>query len=115
MSVASAVQRLLGPDSPVTVEAYDGSTALADDAAGTLVIHSPDSLRRFATSPGELGVVRAYVAGDIDLEGDLFQVLTKLVEHRPRADPKAIAELAKAVGPQVFKPIAPPPEEIHLH
>ena len=36
------------------------------------IIRSPDAVARVLTRPGELGIARAYVAGDIDIEGDIF-------------------------------------------
>ena len=41
-----------------------------------LVVRSPDALRRIVTAPGELGLARAYVAGDLDVEGDIHAALT---------------------------------------
>ena len=37
----------------------------------TLKILRRDALARMLTHPGELGLARAFVAGDIDVEGDL--------------------------------------------
>ena len=34
-----------------------------------MVMRSPDALRRIITAPGELGIARAYVAGDLDIDG----------------------------------------------
>jgi cyclopropane-fatty-acyl-phospholipid synthase len=56
------------------VRAYDGSRAGPVDAPAALVLRSPNALRRMVTAPGELGLGRAYVAGDLDVEGDLFAV-----------------------------------------
>jgi cyclopropane-fatty-acyl-phospholipid synthase len=43
----------------------------------TVRIHfkSPDALRRLLWAPGELGLARAYVAGDIEVEGSIFDLL----------------------------------------
>ena len=84
----------------------------AADAIGTLFIKSPDAIRRVLTAPGELGLGRAYVAGDIDFEGDLFEALGAFADHLPKIEPKALIELAKAVGPSGLKPLPPPPEEL---
>ena len=37
----------------------------------TVKILSRDAISRVLTHPGELGLARAYVAGDIDVDGDL--------------------------------------------
>src|SRR5665647_3117870 len=70
--LAGTLASLLGGDLPVAIRAYDGSYAGPSDASATLVIRSPDAVRRVLSSPGELGMARAYVAGDIELDGDIY-------------------------------------------
>ena len=77
------VEDLLGTDLPVAVRSYDGGRLGPDDAAATIVIRSPDALQRILQAPGELGFGRAYVAGDLDVEGDVYAAL-QLQERRPR-------------------------------
>ncbi|WP_248294797.1 cyclopropane-fatty-acyl-phospholipid synthase family protein [Actinoplanes sp. TBRC 11911] len=43
-----------------------------------LVIRNKRALRRIMWQPNELGLARAYVSGDLDLEGDLYDALTRL-------------------------------------
>jgi cyclopropane-fatty-acyl-phospholipid synthase len=103
---------MLGADLPVALEAYEGTRLGPDDATATLVVRSRDALRRMATAPGELGLARAYVAGDLDLQGDIFAALE--LRHRlehARIGPREIAEIARVVGPSVLVPLHPPPEE----
>jgi cyclopropane-fatty-acyl-phospholipid synthase len=111
MGIASVVQQVLGPDIPLAIDAYDGTEASPPAPIGTIIIRSPDAIRRFVTAPGELGLARAYVAGDIDFEGDLFVALAAFSEHLPKLDPRVLVQLAKTVGWDGLKPIAPPPEE----
>ena len=84
MRLADLVRRVLGPDVPVAVHAYDGSESRPPDAIATFDPPSPEALQRFVTAPGELGLGRAYVAGDIDVEGDLFGALAR--HRRPPAE-----------------------------
>ncbi|WP_019629977.1 class I SAM-dependent methyltransferase [Actinomadura atramentaria] len=70
---------LLGDDGtpdelPVRVSAWDGSSV---GPAGTpaFVIRHRRALRRLLWKPGEMGLVRAYVAGELDIEGDVFAAL----------------------------------------
>jgi cyclopropane-fatty-acyl-phospholipid synthase len=115
MSVATLIESLLGADLPVAFRAYDGSTYGPADAASTIVIRSPDALRRMVTSPGELGIGRAYVAGDIDLQGDVFAALE--LRHRlPRIRLNAAQwrEAVALVGASGFRPLPLPPEEARL-
>jgi cyclopropane-fatty-acyl-phospholipid synthase len=115
MGIASVVQRALGPDLAVAIEAYDGSRAGPNHAVGTLILRSPDAIRRFVSAPGQLGLGRAYVAGDIDFEGDLFATLHLFADHPPRFDAGALTELARTVGVSNLRPLPPPPEEARLH
>jgi cyclopropane-fatty-acyl-phospholipid synthase len=63
-----------GIDLPVRVRAWDGSEA-GPAGPPTLVLRSPLALRRALWRPGELGLARAYVSGDLDVEGDLTEGL----------------------------------------
>jgi cyclopropane-fatty-acyl-phospholipid synthase len=72
-TIAWAASRA-GVDLPVRVRAWDGSEA--GPAGGpTVVLRSPLALRRALWRPGELGLARAYVSGDLDVEGDLTEGL----------------------------------------
>src|SRR5947209_8034632 len=75
MTLATIVEQVLGPDLPIGFRAYDGSSLGPPDPRATIVVRNPDAIRRIVTSPGELGLARAYVAGDLDLEGDVFALL----------------------------------------
>jgi cyclopropane-fatty-acyl-phospholipid synthase len=116
MTLASLVEELLGEDLPVGVEGYDGSTAGPPDAPATLRIRTPDALRRILGAPGELGFARAYVAGDIELDGDIYALLglhDRVVNTRlgPRFLRKALDELG---GIRNMRLLPPPPEEVRL-
>jgi cyclopropane-fatty-acyl-phospholipid synthase len=116
MALASIIESVLGSDLPVAVRAYDGSALGPPDAAATLYIRSPDALRRIVTSPGELGFARAYVAGDLDLEGDIYAGLA-LRDRLPdvKLHPAQLLEVAREVGYKNLRPLPPPPEEARLH
>ena len=80
-----------------------------------VVLRSPEALRRIVTAPGELGFARAYVAGDLDIEGDLYEAL-ELLERR-RALSRLVPELLPVVrdlGIDALRPLPPPPEEARL-
>ena len=74
MTIAERIAGLLrdatGFEPPVRLRAWDGSEAGPLDGP-VLVIRSRRALRRLLWAPGELGLARAYVTGDIDVEGDL--------------------------------------------
>jgi cyclopropane-fatty-acyl-phospholipid synthase len=75
---------LLGSELPVRFVFWDRTSLGSADTPGTVMVHSVDAVRRIAWAPGELGVSRAYVAGDIEIEGDMFAVLRVLREAAPR-------------------------------
>jgi cyclopropane-fatty-acyl-phospholipid synthase len=116
MALADLLQELLGPDVPIAIEAYDGSRLGPADAPATLLIRSPTALRRIVQAPGELGFARAYVAGDIDLEGDIFAALA-LRDHLPDMKLRPAQWLAalRLVGPGALKPVPRPRQEARLH
>ena len=116
-SAAEAIGPLLdalAPNVAVRVELWDGTTA-GGSGGPTVRICSVDALRRLLWAPGELGVGRAYVAGDIDIDGDILEAVAAL---RPagaqlRAGPcqvAAVVTAAKRVG-AIGRPLPPPPEE----
>jgi cyclopropane-fatty-acyl-phospholipid synthase len=117
MTLAKLLEDLLGSDVPVAFEAFDGSRLGPHDAPATIVIRSADALRRIITSPGELGFARAYVAGDIDVEGDVYAALD-LRDRLPtirltRRQWVAAVRLAGRSGG--LRRLPPPAEEAQLH
>jgi cyclopropane-fatty-acyl-phospholipid synthase len=117
MALAPLVDEVLGGNVPLAVEAYDGSRAGPGDASTRLILRGPDALRRIITAPGELGLARAYVAGDIDLEGSIWDLLA-LRDRMPdvRIDPRVVLRLVKELGGwREVRRLEPPPEEARLH
>lgn len=116
--MAPLLARLLGDHLSIRLEFWDGSTAGPADAAGAIIVRRPDALRRLLWAPGELGLARAFVTGDIDVEGNIIDVVEALsgnlvkgdVGSGPAATASAIraAVQLRAAGP----PLPPPPEEI---
>src|SRR3954454_15205012 len=107
---------VFGHDSPVRFELWDGSSFGSADG-GTIVVHSTMALRRLLWAPGELGLARAFVAGDIDIDGDIFVVLDALLPHIRRVGRARIAQAlpagllaARRLGVVGGAP-KPPPEE----
>ncbi|MFI9602628.1 class I SAM-dependent methyltransferase [Streptomyces sp. NPDC052043] len=118
------LEQLLETPLPVRVRAWDGSEAGPPDAP-KLVVRNRRALRRLLFKPGELGLARAWVAGDLTVEGDLYtalDLLSGLIWERGEdarglgrtlRDPDARAAvrgLVKLAGPPL--PPAPPLEEV---
>ncbi|MER6469026.1 class I SAM-dependent methyltransferase [Streptomyces collinus] len=127
----SLAERMLGAPLPLRIRAWDGSQA-GPPGAPALVIRNRRALRRMLFKPGELGLARAWVAGDLDIEGDLYTALEAMAGSvwergedartltQALRDPEVRAagrELLRLVGPPI--PPAPPREEVrrrrHLH
>ncbi|WP_030466687.1 SAM-dependent methyltransferase [Lentzea aerocolonigenes] len=104
-------ERVLGAPLPIGIRAWDGSVAGPQDGT-VLVIRSRDALRRLVWRPDELGLARAYVSGELDVEGDLAVGLSQIwglvrrgVTRRPRL--VEVAKLAlrlKVIGPNPDAP-----------
>lgn len=121
-TLAGLVRRFLGVELPVRLRAWDDSEAGPADAP-VVVIRSPKALRRLLWDPNELGLARAYVASDIDVEGDLRDGLSRfwgLARREGLGKVKlSLADrlhaLRQAVRLGVIGPRpAPPPEEARL-
>ncbi|HVV77379.1 MAG TPA: cyclopropane-fatty-acyl-phospholipid synthase family protein [Mycobacteriales bacterium] len=73
-AIASDLETLLAPlfggRLPVGIRAWDGSAA-GPLGQPTIVLRSPRALAHVAWAPGELGLARAYIAGDLDVDGDI--------------------------------------------
>lgn len=68
---------LVGGELPVHLTAWDGTTAGPVDAPH-VTLSSPQAIRRLLWHPGELGAAQAYVTGEIDVEGDLLEGLSRV-------------------------------------
>ncbi len=115
-AVRPLLQALLG-EPTVRIEFWDGSAIGPRDAPGTLLVRSPNVLRRIVWAPGELGVSRAFVAGELDFEGDLFELIGALrpaglkLHRELTAVPQAL-RAAQGLGVGLLgRPLPPPPEE----
>ncbi|SFK87194.1 SAM-dependent methyltransferase [Geodermatophilus ruber] len=122
--LAAAVTEVLGvAQLPVRLRLWDGSEA-GPPGAPVIRVRSPRAVRRLMWAPGELGLGRAYVAGELDLEDDVFATLAALTSSgrvgsaepttplgvRARLRLAATAARLGALGPDP----APPPEEVRL-
>ncbi|SDJ21561.1 Cyclopropane fatty-acyl-phospholipid synthase [Frankineae bacterium MT45] len=68
--IAGIVKESAGLDLPVRIRAWDGSEAGPTNTP-VLLINNRRALRRLLWSPNELGLARAYITGDLDVDGDI--------------------------------------------
>ncbi|MFA5709071.1 class I SAM-dependent methyltransferase [Mycolicibacterium sp.] len=106
-----------GEGLPLRFTAYDGSSAGPEDAPVGLNLLTPRGTTYLATAPGDLGLARAYVSGDLETygvhPGDPYELLAALAHklnfRRPSA--RTLAQIIRSIGVERLKPIAPPPQE----
>ena len=106
-----------GQQNPLKFTAYDGSTAGPEDATVGLDLLTPRGTTYLATARGDLGLARAYVSGDLELQGvhpgdpyDLLKMLAEKMDFR-RPPARVLANIVRSIGFEHLKPIAPPPQE----
>lgn len=105
---------VLGDNPPLHMQFPDGSTVGPPDAAMRVNVRSTDAFVHLLRAPGELGLARAYVSGEVDIEGDITQALAanELVQQSD-AGPLDLVPLARALGSDLFRNPPPiPPEEM---
>ncbi|HEV2887921.1 MAG TPA: class I SAM-dependent methyltransferase [Jatrophihabitans sp.] len=116
MKIADLVSMLTVDGAPMRFEAYDGSAFGPADAAITLELVNERGLRYLATAPGDLGLARAYVRGDLLLHGahpgDPYDALRSLGDWRfRRPTPKEAGVLLREMGWRNLLPPEPPAQE----
>jgi len=118
MALAEVFEAIVGPDAPVEFSAYDGSRAGAAGSAVKITVRSPVAVAYLAQAPGALGLARAYVAGHLDVDGDMYQALSRMT--RAQSVSLTAAEKLRLLqalgGPKLLlHRMAPPPQEVRVH
>lgn len=122
-AVHGLLRAVLRSELPLNIRCWDGSEAGPPDAPVRLVLNRRRALRRLVWEPNELGLARAYVSGDLDVESELFESLSALeslidnqdagplaLDWKTRRDMVRTGLRLGAFGP----PPKPPAEEIRL-
>ncbi|MCD4534525.1 cyclopropane-fatty-acyl-phospholipid synthase family protein [Nocardioides sp. cx-169] len=117
--IADTIAGLLRDGMPVRFTAYDGSATGPEDTGITLELVNERGLSYLLTAPGDLGMARAYVKGDLVVhgvhEGNPYELMTRLKDRTKfrKVSPGEIFSLVRGVGVGHLKPPAPPQQE-HL-
>jgi len=118
MALADVFERVAGAGAQVRFVAYDGSSAGNPGSPGvTVTIRSPVAVSYLAQSPGALGLARAYVAGHLDVDGDMHTALARLAgaQRIHRSLPERLSLLAQLGGPKLLiRRVAPPQQEVRV-
>lgn len=119
LTIAQAMDRLVRGGLPLRFTAYDGSSAGPPDAALGIHLRTERGLAYMVTAPGDLGMARAYVSGDLELfgahPGDPYEAMVLLKDHTKFRVPSPVDALliARTLNLSHLRPPAPPPQE-HL-
>ena len=117
LTLAEIFETMMGGDLSIRITAYDGSSAGPEDAQYGLDLKTPRGTTYLVTAPGDLGLARAYISGDLELvgahPGDPYPALKALASDLKfsKPSPLQLANVARSLGIEHFKPIAPPPQE----
>ncbi|ETK32109.1 SAM-dependent methyltransferase [Microbispora sp. ATCC PTA-5024] len=114
MTLANIFGKIVGPDAGVEFVAYDGSKAGTPDSDVRIEVKSPAAVAYLAQAPGELGLARAYIAGHIDVHGDMYTLLDRMwsltLNDLPLGE-KVAAIRSLGVKPLMMR-VPPPPQEV---
>ena len=116
MPLADVVHDFVG-STRIRVESFDGSSAGPAAAPVTLRLASPRVLSYLVRSPGELGMSRAYVAGELAIEGDMYTALEAMGE-KP-TDARTVIDVLRRIGVAsvaraAFARVPKPAQEVKL-
>ncbi|MGA9346555.1 MAG: SAM-dependent methyltransferase, partial [Nocardioidaceae bacterium] len=105
MKIASMVEKLTADEPPVRFEAYDGSGFGPSDSPVTIRLLNERGLRYLVTAPGDLGMARAYVVGDLVLDGvhpgDPYDAITRMGRWRGRRPSVSeLTQILRELGPR---------------
>ena len=105
------------PDRPFTIELWDGARVPSTNGGGpTFHARSRDALAHAIAAPGQLGLGRAYVSGEIQVD-DMDGVIGLLNDWKPppigaATKARLIAAALRATG--IRRPPPAPKAELHL-
>lgn len=119
VTIAGAIDSLMKGGMPVRFTAYDGSATGPEDSAVSIHLANERGLSYLLTAPGDLGMARAYVMGDLEVSGvhpgnpydGMVPLLSQLAFRRPSAS--EAVRLLRGLGLSHLKPPPVPPQE-HL-
>jgi cyclopropane-fatty-acyl-phospholipid synthase len=117
VTIAEALERLFQHGMAFRFTAYDGSGAGPLDSPVCLHLRNERGLSYLLTAPGDLGIARAYVSGDLEVHGvhpgdpydAMVLMMSRLGFRRP--SPGELVALLRSMGLSRLVPPPPPPQE----
>ncbi|MEU8227895.1 cyclopropane-fatty-acyl-phospholipid synthase family protein [Kribbella sp. NPDC048915] len=119
VSIAEALDTVIPGGPPFRFSAYDGSATGPADSPIEMHLANERGLSYILTAPGDLGLVRAYVMGDLEITGvhpgNPYDLMRLILDQFHFQRPKAVEALriVRGLGWSHLKPPPPPPQE-HL-
>jgi cyclopropane-fatty-acyl-phospholipid synthase len=99
-------------DAPVAIEAYDGSRSGPADAPVVLNLRTPRALSYLISAPSSLGLARAFVSGELEIRGDLYDALTAVwSDHIGNLSWQERLHVLRNLDPKAMRWVDAPPEE----
>ncbi len=117
MRIADALAGLMPSSLSVRITAYDGSAAGPEDAEFSMDLRTERGLNYLLTAPGDLGMARAYVSGDLVATGfhpgDPYPLMEAMdnIERWRRPSVREAVETVRGLGVRHLNPPPPPPQE----
>jgi cyclopropane-fatty-acyl-phospholipid synthase len=116
MKIADIVRTLTVEAPSLHFSAYDGSSFGPEDAQIKLELVNERGLRYLASAPGDLGLARAYITGDLLMTGahpaNPYEAMKMLERWRfRRPSPREATELIRSLGVRNLLPPEPPSQE----
>jgi cyclopropane-fatty-acyl-phospholipid synthase len=119
VSISEALTTVTPGGLPFRFTAYDGSATGPEDSPIHMHLASERGLSYVLTAPGDLGMVRAYVMGDLEITGahpgNPYELMRMMLDklHFERPTPAEALRIVRGLGWNHLKPPPPPPQE-HL-
>jgi len=119
MPIAEVFEQVAGARADVEFRAYDGSAA-GDPGTPpvTVTVRTPVAVSYLAQAPGALGLARAYVSGNLDVDGDIYIALRRLAgaQRLETGVGERLRLLRELGGPKLLWPrVPPPPQEVRVN
>jgi cyclopropane-fatty-acyl-phospholipid synthase len=114
--IAEVIGRVVGTGADVEIRAYDGSRYGPPDADVRITVASPRALAHLASTSAELGLARAFVSGELLVDGDLYTMLQRFAGGTEFAV-MGLGErlrVLRDLGAGVLRPAPVPPQEVGL-
>ncbi|MDH2415516.1 class I SAM-dependent methyltransferase [Nocardioides sp. CER19] len=118
-NIAGTINGFFDGGLPIRLTAFDGSESGDLGSPYGLEVLNQRGLQYILTAPGDLGLARAYVSGDLELHGthpgDPYPLLSLILSKTNFARPSIpdMVGLVRSLGIANFNPPKPPPQE-HL-